>query len=202
MSKTKDLILTDEHLAKFFDGKPIFELFKRELTVTKINNEILDNEDEAQEKYGTKCEQQRRFMMNVLTDTTERIKYVLHFLAIKNEDLDETETKQLSDIVLKDDYPRYTSKIFMIYLDELCRNFEAKLNETSAMKVRKQENIKNMECASEKLQEKIEKLIGKQQQKKAIVDVEINAKKQFIEKLKSDIAEMKSKCDVEILSMM
>lgn len=90
----------------------------------------------------------------------------------------------------------------MIYLDELCRNFEAKLNETSAMKVRKQENIKNMECASEKLQEKIEKLIGKQQQKKAIVAVEINAKKQFIEKLKSDIAEMKSKCDVEILSMM
>lgn len=83
-------------------------------------------------------------------------------------------------------------------MDGLCNNFEAKLHETSAMKIKKQETAKNMEKACEKLQIKTKDLIDKRQQNKLITDGKIKLKEQVMTKLEADMTLLRKKCDEEI----
>lgn len=98
---SKDLISGDAALSKFFNGKSISELIERELTVDKINSEIIrlhpgPRNEKVKENNLSKYEQKKNLILEVLTDTIRTIKnlFTQQSLTAKNEELVEFDVKQ------------------------------------------------------------------------------------------------------------
>lgn len=97
----KELVSEDAALSKFFNGKSIYELMQRELTVDKINSEIIrlhpvprnENEDK---KDPTMYEQKKILILEVLDDIIGTITnlFTLQSLTVKIDKIVEFDVKQ------------------------------------------------------------------------------------------------------------
>ena len=90
----------------------------------------------------------------------------------------------------------------MIYLEELYRQFEAILLETTAKKSRRCETAELVKSNSEKLEWKIEKFTNISKQAQRNFSEKIKPKLQDLRCLKIEMTLMKSNCDDKINDIM
>lgn len=93
-------------------------------------------------------------------------------------------------------------KIFLIYLDELYRQFEAILHESTAKKMRRHETTEFVRSSSEKLARKIAKLMSHFEQAQLKFREANEPKRRAVQSLMIEMTQMKSDFDDKIEDIM
>ncbi|CRL03745.1 CLUMA_CG016949, isoform A [Clunio marinus] len=207
MSKTelKNCILSDENLINFFQSKPVYKILQQGLSIEQIHNEILafgiknkSIEMKFESSFDWQLEQQKNVFLKLLD------KFICVLLEKEEENknretnLDECDSKRisLSNIAT-------SSKIFIVYLNELFHYFIVTNNESHVKATNRKKETERIfeEFPLNHNKKNVEKLTIVIEEKEVDFKQGLDVKNKIITSLKADLMQIEMKHNKKISDM-